>query len=95
MQRRERLSDQDERGPGFGSAGAMPLLMAAEGQEVTLAEVRGGKEFLLRLAEMGLTPGARFRILQKGRPGPFIVSVKESRLVLGRGMIHRIFVQAK
>jgi len=72
----------------------MPLMMAPEGQEVTLAEVRGGRAFLLRLAEMGLTPGARFRILKKGRPGPYIIDVKGCRLVLGRGMIHRILVLA-
>ena len=93
MQQSGELSGNGPPGRSPGSA-RMPLMMAAEGQEVTLAEARGGRGFLLRLAEMGLTPGARFRILKKGRPGPYIVDVKGSRLVLGRGMIHRISVLA-
>ena len=71
---------------------AMPLAMASIGQEVILAEVHGGRQFLHRLAEMGLTPGTKFRIMNKGMPGPYIINVKDGRLVLGRGMIHRVFV---
>lgn len=71
---------------------AMPLMMVGIGQEVCLAEVRGGDGLSHRLAEMGLIPGARLRVVSSGYPGPFIVSVKESRLMLGRGMIHRIYV---
>ena len=32
-------------------------------------------------------------VLGKGRPGPFIITVKDTRLVLGQGMVHRIFVR--
>ena len=70
----------------------MPLDLAVIGQEVILAEVRGGRGFTHRLAEMGLTPGTRFRIQNKGRPGPFIITVRDARMVLGHGAIHRIFV---
>jgi len=70
----------------------MPLMMTATGEEVVLASVDGGRGLLHRLAEMGLTPGVRFRIMSKGRPGPFIISLKDSRFVLGRGMVHRILV---
>ena len=72
---------------------AMPLALGGEGQEVTLAEVRGGRQFLHRMAEMGLTPGTRFRILKKGRPGPFIIALRETRLMLGHAMVHRILVR--
>jgi len=82
----EHTSDQGR------SASAMPLMQAATGEEVKLAEIRGGGRLTHRLAEMGLTPGTRMRIVANNHPGPFIVSVKESRLMLGRGMIDRIFV---
>jgi len=62
------------------------------GQEVQLAEIRGGRGLTHRLAEMGLFPGVRMRIVSNNHFGPFIVSVRESRLMLGRGMIDRIFV---
>ena len=71
---------------------AMPLAMASIGQEVALSRVQGGRGLLHRLAEMGLTPGARLRVLSRGRPGPFIIMVKDSRFVLGQGMVHRMFV---
>lgn len=71
----------------------MPLALGVEGQEVTLAQVRGGRRFLHRMAEMGLTPGARFRILKKGRPGPFIIGLRETRLMLGHGMVQRVLVR--
>ena len=70
---------------------AMPLSMASEGQTVTLAELRGGKEFQLRLTEMGLTPNAEFTIISKSG-GPVIIELRGGRLVLGQGMIDRIYV---
>ena len=71
---------------------AMSLSQALIGQEVILAEVVGGRGFILRLAEIGLSLGARFVIINKGQPGPFIINLKGARLVLGHGMIHRIFI---
>jgi Fe2+ transport system protein FeoA len=41
---------------------------------------------------MGLVPGARFRVLARGSPGPFIISLRDMRLILGHGMIHRVRV---
>ena len=75
------------------STPTMPLMMASAGEEVLLAEVRGGRGLCHRLAEMGLMPGARFRIISKGSPGPFIIDLMGSRLMLGQGMVHRVFVR--
>ena len=71
----------------------MPLPMASEGQQVRLVEIRGGTGMRHRLAEMGLTPGAEFTVVRPGRDGPCIVRLKDTRMVLGRGMVHHIFVQ--
>lgn len=79
--------------PAAGGAQAtMPLELAAAGQEVELVNVAGGRSLQHRLAEMGLTPGVRFRVISRGRPGPIIILLKGSRLMLGRGMIHRVTV---
>jgi DtxR family Mn-dependent transcriptional regulator len=75
-------------------AAAMPLTMASVGQEVCVAEITGTRELQHRLAEMGLTPGMRFSVVNKGNPGPFIISVKGSKLMLGRGTVHRVMVTA-
>ena len=66
------------------------LSSAKVGENVKLVYVDGGKGLQHRLAELGLTPGVRFRIVAKGSPGPFIVSVKGARMMLGHGMVHRI-----
>jgi len=49
--------------------------------------------FQKRLMDMGLTPGTKVTVI-KSAPfnGPVEVSVRGSRLALGRGMAERIFV---
>ena len=71
---------------------AMPLAMALVGQTVTFVRARGGMGLARRLAEMGLTPGGTMEVINRG-PGPFIVSIRGTKLVLGQGMVHRIFVR--
>lgn len=81
--------------PAQPDAPVMPLQMAQPGETVKLVAIRGGRRLQHRLAEMGLTPGATFRIISRGRPGPFIILIMGTRLVLGRGMIHHITVRRR
>jgi len=81
-------SQMDSRAP----LPSMPLAMALVGQTVRFIRARGGRGLSHRLAEMGLTPGETMQVLNRG-PGPFIVNVRGTRLVLGRGMVGRIYVQ--
>ena len=71
----------------------MPLSMVNSGQKVRLLAIRAGRGLQARLASMGLVPGAELEVISNNLRGPFIVSVKGSRLVLGRGMAHRIEVE--
>ncbi|MFZ7124755.1 MAG: FeoA family protein [Desulfobacterales bacterium] len=70
----------------------MPLTMASEGSRVRLKSVRAGQKLESRLAALGLTPGTEVLIVNNGGNGPFIVEVKGSRLILGRGMAQKIVV---
>ena len=70
----------------------MPLAMVSEGCRVKLRAVHAGHQLETRLAELGLTPGAELLIVNNGAGGPFIVEVKGSRLILGRGMAQKIVV---
>jgi len=70
----------------------MPLAMALVGQTVSFVRAQGGYGLMHRLAELGLTPGEKMQIINRG-PGPFIVAVRGTRLVLGRGMVGRILVR--
>ena len=71
----------------------MPLAMATVGQTVTFVGVtNSGRGLTHRLAEMGLTRGQAMEVINRTQ-GPFIVEVKGTRLLLGRGMVQRILVR--
>jgi Fe2+ transport system protein FeoA len=45
-----------------------------------------------RLASMGLMVNMELKVVKNGHPGPFVVMVRETKLVLGRGMADKILV---
>lgn len=71
----------------------MPLAMVESGKCVRLLAIRAGRGLRSRLAAMGLVPGVDLVVVRNSLNGPFIVSVKGSRVVLGRGMVHKILVE--
>ncbi len=71
----------------------MPLAMVQTGKTVRLVAVEAGQELQSRLAEMGMVPGIQLKVIQNSSNGPFIVGVKDSRIMLGRGMAHKILVE--
>jgi Fe2+ transport system protein FeoA len=76
-----------------GHSGTYPLSLASPGEKVRLVAVHGGRTFRKRLADLGLNIGMNFEIVQHDGFGPLILGVKDSRLMIGRGMAHRIFVE--
>ena len=70
----------------------IPLNMASRGRKVRLVSVTGGKQLTSHLAAMGLLPGVEVEIISNAPGNPFILDVRGSRLVLGRGMAHKILV---
>lgn len=64
------------------------------GEEGYVAFVRGGTNACQRLMDMGLTKGAKVRVL-KAAPfnGPIEVSVRDTSLALGRGLAGHVFIQ--
>ena len=71
----------------------MPLTLASVGEEVRLVDIRGGQELRKRLADLGFNMGMTLRIVQKDVDGPMILAVKDSRMVLGRGMAQKVMVE--
>jgi ferrous iron transport protein A len=67
--------------------------MVPGGTTVTLVAVQAGRGLAQRLADMGFVPGVEIEVINNGAPGPIVVMVKGSQLVLGRGMAHKIAVQ--
>ncbi len=70
----------------------LPLSMASIGQSVRLKRIGAGRKLTHRLMELGLTPGVELTIVQDSG-GPLLVSVRDSRVALGRGMAHKLTVE--
>jgi ferrous iron transport protein A len=70
----------------------MPLTIVEAGRCVRLIAVEAGHGLRGRLAAMGLVPGAEIEVFRNSMHGPFLINVKGSRIVLGRGMARKIVV---
>jgi len=68
------------------------LSQVRNGQRARLVRVNAGHGLNGRLAAMGLVRGVAITVVRNEHPGPFIVSVKGTRVMLGRGMAHKILV---
>lgn len=82
---RARPSDQ-------GHGRIRPLSMIGVGQKAKVAKIEAGRDLNSRLAAMGLVPNAEVTVVRNAHPGPFVVNVKGSKIMLGRGMATRIMV---
>jgi Fur family ferric uptake transcriptional regulator len=68
----------------------IPLTMISPGERVTVAGFNGGMQIRKRLSDMGISIGQEIEVLNRG--GPVIVSIKGSRIALGKGLAHKIMV---
>lgn len=73
----------------------MPLSMAANGERYIIGKVRGGKDLFQRLASMGVTQGDEIEVIQNTFAGPVTIRAKDSRIAIGHGMSHKIYVKPK
>ena len=71
----------------------IPLTQLGAGEQGTVAELRGGRSFVSRLATLGFTPGALLTVVQNYGRGPLIVRVRDTQIALGRGEADRIYVR--
>ncbi len=69
----------------------MPLAMAGIGETNIIQRVTGRDEVRRHLAEMGFVVGEKVQIVSR-LGGNLILSVKDSRIALDKGMAMRIMV---
>jgi len=73
---------------------AKPLSTVRSGERVKLAGIEAGRSLNSRLTAMGLVPNVEIVVVSNNHPGPFVITVKRSKVVLGRGMAQKIMVNA-
>jgi len=65
------------------------------GEVGVVRELRGGRGVVSRLAVLGFTPDAEVMMVQNFGRGPLIVTVRDTRIALGRGEAGKIRVVKK
>jgi ferrous iron transport protein A len=69
-----------------------PLSQVEEGQTVSVIRIDGGRGMRVRLTTMGLLHNTQITVVHNGKSGPFVISVKNSKMALGRGIVDKIMV---
>lgn len=69
----------------------MPLSMAGNGDTGTIVRITGRDDVRRHLAELGLVAGTDITVLSE-IAGSMILSVRDSRVALDRGMAGRVIV---
>lgn len=73
---------------------SMPLSLARSGDQVVCVSVEGSVGSRRHLNDLGILPGTRMQVVSGGsQPGPVVINVRGAKLMLGRGMAHRIMVR--
>jgi Fe2+ transport system protein FeoA len=70
-----------------------PFSKGSGRNKVQMVDIEAGKGLKGRLAAMGLVPGAEIMTVNNGHQGAFVISVKGSKIMLGKGMAHKIMVK--
>jgi len=79
---------------GEPDAGAVPLSFLSAHQSGTVQQLNGGHEFVSRLAALGFTPGTSVEVVQNFGTGPLIVTIRDTRIALGREEARKVRVRA-
>ncbi len=70
----------------------MPLTQIKEGRTVRLVSIESGYGLKNRLASMGVRPQTEFTVINNHHPGPFMITVKGCKMMLGRGVADKLMV---
>ena len=69
-----------------------PLTEFPKNTKVTVKSIGGGRRFQHRLKSMGIVIGKTLEINKNG-PGPLLIKVDNTRLMLGQGEAKKIFAE--
>lgn len=70
----------------------MVIAEAKPESTVVIDRIRSGRHLKMRLYNMGLTPGVKVKVLSCEKGHAMVISVRGSRLVIGRGITEKIEV---
>ncbi len=71
-------------------------ILLSDGQvdrEYKVVSIAGGCGVQMRLASLGILPGQRLRLVKASKTGPAMISLKGSKIALGRGIANKVIVR--
>lgn len=68
------------------------LVDLKSGESAKISALRGGKNLNARLSTLGFTPGVIIYMTHNYGHGPIIVTVRDTRIAIGRGEARHILV---
>jgi len=71
----------------------MGLNEAADGANVVITRIDGGRNARKKLMDLGIIPGVNVTIIRRAGGNPMLLSVMGRQVVLGRGMAEKVFVR--
>jgi DtxR family Mn-dependent transcriptional regulator len=78
--------------PRDGEPISVPLARLQPGESGTVQSLGSGKTLVARCLALGFTPGTDVTMVRNPRSGPLIVSVRGTRVALGRGEAEKICI---
>ena len=69
-----------------------PLSSAKVGESVRIAKINGGRGLNSRLSSMGILPNTVVKVVSNNSWGPFVLDVRDSKVMLGRGAASKIMI---
>jgi ferrous iron transport protein A len=80
---------------GKGSEQLIPLSMLNAGEYGTVSRIEGGVGVRKKLADLGIIRGKTIGIAHGKGGGPRVVVVENTRVMLGRGLLHKIIIEQR
>jgi ferrous iron transport protein A len=77
----------------FIDANTFPLAMANNGDQLIVTGYTGCRQSHMRLIHMGIKTGDRITVISNTGQGQMMISIDNSRIVLGRGISWKIMVE--
>jgi ferrous iron transport protein A len=73
----------------------MPLSELPAGEHACVMALDFGRGISARLTTLGFTPGAELTMIQNYGHGPLVVTIRDTRIALGRREAQSILIQRK
>ena len=70
-----------------------PLSSVKAGKKARIVRVQAGRGLTGQLTAMGLVPDTEITVFSNGHHGPFVITVRDSKMILGWGMADKIMVE--